>query len=215
MEQTLTVVVADLDALVTECIADLLERHGHNTRISPPKHEAVRDWVRKYHADLCVIGRLLRDGDGLEEIGHLLQESPWTKVIVRTADTSAEALTIALSAGVAGYIDKSCGPVILLDAIERVLSGKVVVEGTFIPSTIREPDGQADFRRRIDGLTPRQRECLDMIVEGMGTVAMASRLGVSTMTVRTHVQAVLEKLDVRSRIEAVSLVAKHQLLDPS
>ena len=50
-----------------------------------------------------------------------------------------------------------------------------------------------------------------MIVEGKGTFAMAVELGVSTMTVRTHVQAVLTKLGVRSRLEAASLVAKHQL----
>jgi DNA-binding CsgD family transcriptional regulator len=62
-------------------------------------------------------------------------------------------------------------------------------------------------------LTIRERECLRLLVEGLGTAQMAVRLGVSPATVRTHVQSLLTKLGVHSRLEAASLAVRHRLLE--
>lgn len=211
MARTWTAVVADIDEFVTESLSAMLEQHGYRTRIAPPTHAAVRNWIRKYGADFCVVDIALRDGAGAGAIEDLVAEFPSTKVIIRTADTSSTLMREALAAGAAGYVHKSRSAVVLLDAIGRVADGEVVVEGTFAPAIPTQPHERVEFHRMVEALTPRQRECLDMICEGKGTFAMAVELGVSTMTVRTHVQAVLAKLGVRSRLEAVSLVAKHQL----
>lgn len=211
MAGTWTAVVADIDVFVTESLAYLLDEHGYQTRIAPPSHPAVRDWVRKYSADLCILDIALRDGGGPSQIEELVAQFPSTKVVIRTADTSSTLMREALAAGASGYVHKSRSAVVLLEAIARVVDGEVVVEGTFAPATTSQPHERAEFHRLVEALTPRQRECLTMISEGKGTFAMAVELGVSTMTVRTHVQAVLAKLGVRSRLEAVSLVAKHQL----
>ncbi len=211
MKKPGTVVLADIDVLVIAYLADLLERHGYHARIAPPLHAAVRDWIRKYDAELCIIDLVLRDGHDVGMIERLATQSPSTKIVIRTADTSSDVMRSALAAGAAGYVHKSRGPVELLEAIARVADGEIVVEGSFDRTAASRPGEQAEFRRLVAALTPRQRECLQMIVEGKGTFAMAVELGVSTMTVRTHVQAVLTKLGVRSRLEAASLVAKYQL----
>ena len=209
MEKPGTVVLADIDVLVTAYLADLLERHGYHARIAPPLHAAVRDWIRKYDAELCIIDLVLRDGHDVGIIERLATQSPSTKIVIRTADTSSDVMRSALAAGAAGYVHKSRGPVELLEAMARITDGEIV--GSFDRTVASRPGEQAEFHRLVAALTPRQRECLEMIVEGKGTFAMAVELGVSTMTVRTHVQAVLTKLGVRSRLEAASLVAKHQL----
>jgi two-component system, NarL family, nitrate/nitrite response regulator NarL len=71
----------------------------------------------------------------------------------------------------------------------------------------------ADARRLASYLTVRERECLALIAEGLGTDAMAKRLGVSNTTVRTHSQRLLTKLGVHSRLEAASLAIRYSLLD--
>ena len=209
MEQSLAIVVADVDALVVEYVSDLLERHGFSVRIAPPVHAAVGDWIRRYGADLCLVDIVLRDSSGVSEIAWLHREFPMTKIVVRTADTSPETMRAALDAGASGYVHKSRGPIVLVEAIRRVVDGEVVVEGSFARPAASSPEQDRDYLHLIGLLTPRQYECLELLAEGKGTMAIAEQLGVSVMTVRSHVQALLGKLGVRSRLEAASLVAKH------
>jgi two-component system nitrate/nitrite response regulator NarL len=210
MEHSFATVIADVDVLAVEHVADLLERHGFRVRIAPPVHAAVGDWILRYGADLCLVDVALRDGVDVEGIAHLHRSYPDTKIIVRTADMSPETMRAVLDAGAVGYIHKSRGPVVFIEAIRRVLEGEVVVEGSFARPSVSGPDDQAGFQRLVASLTPRQYECLELLAEGKSTVAIANHLGVSVMTVRSHVQAMLGKLGVRSRLEAASIMAKHQ-----
>lgn len=212
---SLAIVVADIDALVTESLANLLERHGHRVRISVPTHNAVHDAVRAFGADVCIIDIALRDGADPANIERLATDFPQTRLVVRTADPSSETMQAALAAGAAGYLHKSRGPVQLIEVLTRVVEGNVVVEGSFARSAPVEEEAAADFHRLLSYLTPRERECLDLIVAGRGTAAMAAQLGVSTMTVRSHVQSVLGKLGVHSRLEAASLAARFAPSPPS
>ncbi len=209
MEQSFAIVIADVDVLAVEYVSDLLERHGFRVRIAPPVHSAVGDWIRRYGADLCIVDVALREGIDVGGIAQLHREHPETKIVVRTADTSPETMRAVLDAGASGYVHKSRGPVLLLEAIRGVLDGEVVVEGTFARPPAPESTDNDAFSQLVASLTPRQYECLELLAEGKGTVAMANHLGVSVMTVRSHVQAVLGKLGVRSRLEAASIMAKH------
>lgn len=208
MEQSLAIVIADVDVLTTEHVSDLLERHGFRVRIAPPTHAAVADWVRRYGADLCLVDVALRDGTDIDGLAGLHQACPAAKVIVRTADTSPETMRAALDAGASGYVHKSRGPIVLVEAIRRVVDGEVVIEGSFARPAATHPDEDAYFLRLVGSLTPRQYECLELLAEGKSTIAIADHLGVSVMTVRSHVQAVLGKLGVRSRLEAASLMTR-------
>lgn len=215
MEQSFAVVIADIDVIAVEHVSDLLERHGFRVRIAPPVHSAVGDWIRRYGADLCLVDVALREGVDVGAIAHLHRTYPDTKIVVRTADTSPETMRAVLDAGAVGYVHKSRGPVVLIEAIRRVLDGEVVVEGSFFARPLAAaPDDHAGIQRLVESLTPRQHECLELLAEGKGTVAIAHELGVSVMTVRSHVQAVLGKLGVRSRLEAASIMAKRQSTVP-
>lgn len=208
MAGTLAIVVADIDALVTEYLSTLLERYGHHVRIAVATHAAVHAAVGAFDADACIIDLQLRDGQDPANIRRLTSDYPQTRVVVRTADTSSQIMQATLAAGAAGYLHKSRGPIQLIDLLTRVTEGNVVVEGTFARTAPAEEEMAADFRRLMDSLTPRERECLDLIVAAQGTAAMARQLGVSTMTVRSHVQSLLTKLGVHSRLEAASLTAR-------
>lgn len=208
MKQSVAMVIADVDVLVVEHVSDLLERHGFRVWIAPPVHAAIGDWIRRYDADLCLIDISLRDGTDISGLAALHRDYPSTKIVVRTAETSQELMRAALDAGASGYVHKSRGPVVLIEAIRRVVDGEVVVEGSFVHVAVLSSSD--DFARLINSLTPRQYECLELLAEGKGTVAIAHELGVSVMTVRSHIQAILGKLGVRSRLEAATMVARHQ-----
>jgi two-component system, NarL family, nitrate/nitrite response regulator NarL len=75
------------------------------------------------------------------------------------------------------------------------------------------PPGHDDARRLASHLTGRERQCLALLVEGLDTAGIARRLAVSQATVRAHVQSVLTKLGVHSRLEAASFAVRHHLLD--
>lgn len=207
MEQAYAIVIADIDVLTVEYVSDLLERHGFRVRIAPPVHAAVGDWIHRYGADLCLLDIALRDGADVTDIAWLHSEHPETKIVIRTANTSPETMRDALAAGASGYVHKSRGHVILIEALRRVLEGEIVVEGSFDRPATTEPE-HTELLRLVESLTPRQYECLELLMEGKSTVAIAHHLGVSVMTVRSHVQAVLVKLGVRSRLEAASLMTK-------
>jgi DNA-binding CsgD family transcriptional regulator len=98
-----------------------------------------------------------------------------------------------------------------VSALERVLSGEIVIDVPDAPPR-RMPEPSHALRLAAH-LTGRERQCLLMLVEGLDTAAMVERLGVSRTTVRTHLQAVLTKLGVHSRLEAASFAVRHRLPD--
>jgi two-component system nitrate/nitrite response regulator NarL len=208
MANPLSIVIADVDAILTEYLSSFLERHGHDVLISTPSHAAVRDCVRRRRPDVCLVDLSLRDGEHPESIAELTAASPDTAVVVRTADTSSTTMQATLAAGAVGYLHKSRGPLLLLEVLARVCDGEVVVEGTFARTAPAVEEDTADVRRLIGFLTPRERECLGMLADGLNTAAMADALAVSRTTIRTHVQSVLTKLGVHSRLEAASLATR-------
>jgi two-component system, NarL family, nitrate/nitrite response regulator NarL len=170
--------------------------------------------VRVNQPDICLIDHHFReDGDGIEAIGRLAAASARTKVLILSADGDSDAILQAMRAGAAGFVHKTRGVSVLRRTIERVLRGEVVVEapagGCVQPHLTR----QRDALRLAAYLTSREWQCLKLLVEGQDTAGIVAALGVSAATVRTHVQSLLNKLGVHSRLEAAAFAVQHGLLD--
>lgn len=200
--------VVFLDALST-----VLGQHGH--AISPVARSTAEmvALVRRDRPDVCVIDRPAAVGEDAETIRRVRAASGSTRVLVLSANPEPGAVGRALDAGASGYLHQSRGVGALLGALERVLRGEIVVDVPDARPRSRR-SAQPDQALRLAGhLTSRERECLLMLVEGLDTAAMMARLCVSRTTVRTHLQAVLTKLGVHSRLEAVSFAVRHRLPD--
>lgn len=167
--------------------------------------------VRRHRPDVCLLARHFPDGDGVEALAGLLRLHEGMKVLILAADSDKAGMRRALEAGASGYIDKSRGLTVLVDAIRAVLGGRVVVE--LAAASVARSTEHTQALRLAAHLTARERECLALLVDGAATAAMANRLGVSTTTVRSHVQAILTKLGVHSRLEAASFALRHGLFD--
>ena len=206
-----SLVVGDDHAVFLDALATVLAQQDFAITIAGTVPETVAA-VAAGQPDLCLIDRHFAGVDSVGVIGEMLESSPATKVLVLSADPDTEGILAALAAGASGYLHKTRGVAALTAAITRVLRGEVVVD---VPRAggRRRPAGHEDALRLASHLTDRERECLGLLVEGLDTAAIARKLCVSRTTVRTHVQSVLTKLGVHSRLEAASFAVRYRLLE--
>jgi two-component system nitrate/nitrite response regulator NarL len=200
-------VLCDDHPIFIEALGAVLGRHGLTVAGTVTTTDGVVDAVARHRPDAVVIDRHFGDHDGLDLIGPALAASPETRVLILTADPDRAAAGRALETGASGFLCKTAGVASLVGAVVRVLAGETVVD---VPAAAHPR--RTDAHRLAGYLTPRERECLALIVDGHGSRAIADRLGVSPATVRTYVQAVLTKLGVHSRLEAASFAVRHSLL---
>jgi two-component system nitrate/nitrite response regulator NarL len=211
--EALEVVLADHHAVFLEALTAVLAQADHRIMATASTRCALVDDVRRLKPDVCVTENAFPDGAVVEVIGHLASISPGTKILMLTADGNAETLRQALDAGAAGYVHKSRGLAVVIDALRRVADDEIVVEGSFLRRRSDDGDVPPALRQLATYLTHRELECLALLAEGLDTAAMSRRLGVSRTTVRSHVQAILTKLGVHSRLEAASLAIRFGLVE--
>lgn len=203
-------VLADDHAVFVDALCAVLTQRGHTvSAVATGIADAVAA-VRRTRPQVCLVDRHFSDGDGVDAVETLLAACPHTRLIVLTADRDTDGVFRALRSGASGYLHKGRSVDALLGTIGRVLAGEIVVD---VPATAPKPERRDDAYRLAAHLTAREWECLGMLVDGMDTAAMVAALGVSRTTVRTHVQALLAKLGVHSRLEAASFAVRYRLLD--
>jgi two-component system, NarL family, nitrate/nitrite response regulator NarL len=213
IDEALDLVLADDQLVFLDALSALLERLGHHVLAAATTCGGMMDGVRAFQPDVCVFENSLPDGDGVDAIGDMLSVSAATRMIVLTADRDAETMRRALDFGAAAYVHKTRGVSVLLDVLHRVMDGEIVIESSFARAVNDGRQVPAQVRALAAYLTPRELECLAMLAAGSDTTTMAGRLGVSSTTVRTHVQAVLTKLGVHSRLEAASMATRYGLVE--
>lgn len=142
-------------------------------------------------------------------IHELAQRSPGLRVVVMAAYSDAEVVAEALQSGMAGWVPKEAGLGLLLDTVRGVSRDETWIPADLLTQVLEEMGSREDRDKRLARLatlTPREREVLGGIVDGLSHSDIASRLSLSHNTVRTHVQHVLRKLDVHSALTAAAVV---------
>ncbi len=213
MSAGISVVVGDDHLVFLDALGSLLEQRSYRVTLAVSVPELVAA-VAQLRPHVALVDRYFGAEDSMAAIAGMVASSGQTKVLVVSADPDAEGVLAALRAGASGYLHKSRGISVLTAAITRVLRGEVVVD---VPRVAMARQGveEDDARRLTAFLTAREWQCLGLLVEGLDTAQMARRFGVSGATVRTHVQALLTKLGVHSRLEAASLATRYRLLGGS
>ena len=154
--------------------------------------------------------------DGVEACRRLVAATD-TKVVVLTTFDLDEHLFAAVRAGASGFLLKASRPEDLVEAIRAAYAGNALVEPRMTKKLLDEfarrpasPDGNRIFAE----LTDRERDVLLEVARGASNAEIAERLYISETTVKTHVNHILAKLNVRDRIQAVVLAYDHGLVEP-
>ena len=156
--------------------------------------------------DVVIMDLRMPDMDGLEATELLLERVPGTAVLVFTAYGERSLLQRGLEAGARGYILKETPHATLLRAIEKVAAGETFVD----------PGLMAEFvsgKSNVDILTPREREILQLLADGMSNVDVADKLFISQETVKSHVRHILAKLEADTRTQAVAIALREAMID--
>lgn len=142
---------------------------------------------------------------GLEAIRAIHQRTPSTKIVVLSAYHRPEHVAQALQSGAVGYVYKGRSSDEVLESIRRAHVGQVLFHPEIaqkLLETLQKPERFEGEEREMDPLTPREREVLQLIAEGKSNQEIAIQLQISLGTVKKHVTNILEKMHLRSRVEA-------------
>jgi len=207
-------VLCDDHRLLAEALATALRANGHEIVAVATTPEAGYRAVVEHHPDVCLLDVGFPGASGLDVIARITSAYHGCKVLILSGRSDPDVVNAALTAGAAGFVVKDQGIDRILLALDRVLEGEAVVDSSLlraalsVPMPLRSPEGQ-----RLRSLTFREREALRRIAAGDSTKEIARAMHVSESTARTHVQNVLTKLGVRSRLQAAALVAREGLPD--
>ncbi len=148
--------------------------------------------------------------NGFSGLVHLRNVFPSAPVIVVSADESIETIRQAMTLGAWGFIPKSMNGTEMAAAVAQVLAGEIFVPVDLAYDAPGEgvPGIDEEFRKGYAALTPQQRKVLEMLVLGKSNKVIAFEMGVVEGTVKSHVSAILRKLKVNSRTQAVLNAAK-------
>jgi DNA-binding NarL/FixJ family response regulator len=147
--------------------------------------------------------------DGIEATRRIRDAAPDAKVVLLTGVERPEAIVEALSAGACGYVAKSRAVDEVLDVVRRAAAGEIVMSASDLTSVVGQLRGSQD--EGLARVTPRETQVLQALAAGETAAQVAESLGISTLTVHSHVKAILAKLGVHSTIEAVTLAWRHGL----
>jgi len=144
----------------------------------------------------------LPDISGIECTAQLKQLLPSVQIIMVTVYEDTERIFKALRAGACGYLLKRCTTEELLQAIREVRQGGAPMSREIARKVIASFQEPATSANEVEGLSPREREILELLAAGFPNKQIAARLGLTDGTVRWHLRHVYNKLHVRSRMEA-------------
>jgi len=199
------VVLCDDHEIVREAVkARMAEVAGVEIVGEAETGEDVVGVVQELKPDVAIIDVELPGQDGIEATKAVLKARPETRVIILTAHAQPDLLTLALRAGASGYVLKSAPSEDIARAIEVVAGG-----GTFVGTEQGQGAGEVE---KLLALTPREREILELLAEGLRVKQIADRLSLSPATVHTHVRNAIARMEVDTRTEAVALAVRFSYL---
>jgi DNA-binding NarL/FixJ family response regulator len=145
--------------------------------------------------------------DGIEATRRILEVAPETKIILITIDESRGAIAQAIQAGVSGYLLKDASADALIDAARNAIEGNAVIHPQLTRTFIEEVR-LAEPNQDQTPLSKREREILQKVADGATTKQVASDLGISPHTVKTHLERIFEKLGANDRAQAVAIAIR-------
>jgi len=204
-KSVISVALIDDNRLVRDGISMLLNQMTDLTVVAAGS-SADMSLLRAVNPQVVLLDLGLRNGDSLRVAGKVMKEFPDSKVIVMDLLPVDEDIVEFTNAGVAGFILKDATLEDLVNTIRTVAEGARVlpprVRGTLFSRIAREAvaKGRPNALRAVR-MTPREREVINLIAEGLSNKEIAERLRIATYTVRSHVRNVMEKLMLHTRLQ--------------
>jgi two-component system, NarL family, nitrate/nitrite response regulator NarL len=215
--EPIRVLLVDDHTLFRNGLKSLLQRHKEFEVVGEAGDglEGVKR-TKQLKPDVVLLDLHMPGITGREAVRLIGEESPGTQVLMLTVSEDAEDLIATLQAGARGYLLKNIETDFLLDAIRRAASGEAVITPQMTGKLVegfrsRQPEATVGQPAEKDKLSPREREILALLAKGESNKEIARDLDVAESTVKIHVQSILKKLNLTSRVQAAVYAVEHGL----
>jgi DNA-binding NarL/FixJ family response regulator len=214
------VLIADDQALLRVGLRKILESEPDTTVVGEASDgdEAVRE-TRRLRPDVVLMDIRMPVLDGIEATRRITRDHPSARVLILTTFGLDAYVYDALHAGASGFMLKDAPPEELAAAVRVVAGGDALLAPAVTRSVIeefarRKPAPSPPAPEAVADLTPREREVLDLLARGLSNPEICERLVITEATAKTHVARILQKLDLRDRIQAVIYAYENGLVSP-
>lgn len=214
-EDTIRALIVDDHTLFAEAVRATLEARGIEVVGVVANGASAIEAVGAHQPDLVLLDLGLPDRSGLAVGADILDQAPDTKVVALTALNDSRAVKEAMRTGFHGYMTKDTPVAKFVEAVLATIRGQMVMPyrlAAHAAGSLSSQEHQAALM--ADRLTYRELDVLRLLAEGMRGEEIVRKLGISGNTVRTHVQSILTKLQVHSRLEAATFAVRHGIVDP-
>jgi RNA polymerase sigma factor (sigma-70 family) len=179
---------------------------------------AAIERVRQLRPDVVLMDVRMPNLDGIAATREVLAARADAKVVILTTFEEDDYIFGALSAGASGFLLKRSSPEELIGALHSVAAGDSLLSPSVTRRVIermaRQPALDTSASERLEELTPREREVLELVARGLSNSEVASALVIEESTVKTHVKRILMKLRLRDRVQAVIFAYETGLTRP-
>lgn len=172
--------------------------------------------IKKYNPDVVLVDMNMPDKNGLQVINEIQRLDMGVKTIALSAYDDSDLIFRAMKVGAKGYVLKTMASAQLICAIEDVMSGKIFLPSAltlrffeYFQKSVQEEESASADEKLLSSLTQREEEVLDLLTQGYGYAEVSEKLFISNTTVKTHVNNIFQKLQVKDRTQAVLYALKH------
>jgi DNA-binding NarL/FixJ family response regulator len=214
------VLIADDDDLMRAGLAELLTADPEIDIIGQASTGRLAiERTRQLTPDVVLMDVRMPDLDGIAATRELSRTAPGAKVLILTTFEQDDYIFGALRAGASGFLLKRTRPEDLIAAVHTIAAGDALLSPSVTRRVIdrmaQQPAPDLTGHAKLDSLTPRERDVLELIARGLSNREIAAALVVEESTIRTHVKRILMKLHVRDRVQAVILAYETRLDQPT
>ena len=214
-DQPIRVLLVDDHSLFRSGIRSLLQRHDDFAVVGEAADgvEGIKR-CKQLKPDVVLLDLHMPGMSGVETLHLMQQDNPEMAVIMLTVSEESEDLALAMRAGAQGYLIKNIETEYLLRAIRRAHAGEIVVAEALTGKLVAQMQSVQPVERTLSGidtLTPRERDILDCLALGESNKFIARKLDLAESTVKIHVQNVLKKLKLSSRVQAAVFAVEHRM----
>jgi DNA-binding NarL/FixJ family response regulator len=222
------ILIADDHTLFRDSLRSLLEARGIEVVGEARDGREASELARRLSPDIVLMDLSMPGGDGLAATRQISAELPAVKVVVLTASDDDAKLFEAIKSGAQGYLLKDLDAEEFFSLLERTERGEPALTPAIArkllqefarpraePAPRQEAGRDSQARSDPDALTEREREILELLVQGVtSNRRLARQLGVSENTVKFHVRHILDKLHLHNRAQVVGHALRHGMVEP-
>lgn len=208
----LRVFLVDDHEMVRRGIAGLLEADPDIEIVGEAATAAqARARILAIKPDVAILDVRLPDGSGVDVCREVRAADPGIRCLMLTSYDDDAAIYAAVIAGAAGYLMKDVLGNSLIEAVRNVGAGRTLLDPTLTKRVLARMKGTERGDPRLDALSPRERQILALIGEGLTNREIGARLSLAEKTIKNYVSALLSKLGLQRRTQAAVL---HATIDP-